>query len=144
MSLIVPNEGRTVLLGNALGNSGVAIGDFYVALYVDDINISSSLTWTMSTFTGHLETVAAAVDYKAVTGAGWTTTAGVGTHSGVTFTYTGGSPADSYNIYGYVVTNNAKTKCLWAERFGTLLTLPSGQGTITLTLKINLTQPSDP
>ena len=127
MALLVPNVGETKMLDLILNNA--TQGDVKLHLYSDDITPAEADT--VASYT--LVTDPAA---KTLTGASWdtTTTAGTASYAQQTFTYTAAGTA-----YGYIVTDNAGTTLLWAEKFTDgPYTIPSGGGTIKVTPQISL------
>lgn len=125
MALLVPNVGETEMLQRIL-NGG---DNCKIHLYSD--NITPAEADTVASYT--LVTDPAAIT---LTGASWDTSsvAGEASYAQQTFTYTGAGTA-----YGYVVTDNAGTTLLWAERFTDgPYEIPSGGGTIKITPKIQL------
>ena len=135
MPLFSPNEGEVVLLQYMvnLASSNNPI----LRLYTNDIN---TLVSPNSGITNSQFTEASAAGYTAMVLAGslWTTTlsGGVATavYSAQTFSFT-----TAASVYGYYVTNNGGTKCLWTEKFsGAPFTLPSSGGQISIAPRVAL------
>lgn len=127
MSLLVPNVGETLMLKLILNNA--TQGDVKLHLYSNDVTPAEADT--VASYT--LVTDPAA---KTLTGSSWdtSTTAGTASYAQQIFTYSGAGTA-----YGYVVTDNAGTTLLWAERFSDgAYTIPSGGGTIKITPTISI------
>jgi len=132
MSLLVPDVGEVLLLQKALNK--VAADDVKIHLYSSNYTPVEGDTITATDSFGLITDPAAIV----LTGANWTVSSAAGTttaeHAQQTFTFTGAE-----TVYGYVVTNNAETEMLWAERFTDgPYTIPSGGGSIKITPKIQL------
>ena len=131
MTLLAPKEGEIRLL-QRLVNLG-PFNDPMLKLFTNDYTpIDASVK---ANFT---ELAKAGYAAKRLTGANWSVTAvgatGQATFAQMTFTLTG-----QCTSYGYFVTNQGATHCLWAERFSDgPYTIPSGGGSIKITPKIEL------
>ena len=111
MALICFNKGAQEILTRAL-NKG-ATGDVKLLLYKSNTTLTEATAYadlTIADFTGYADAT--------LTGASWTITdadPSVSSYAKVTFTSSAGS--QNQNVYGYVVTNSAKTIALWGETF---------------------------
>lgn len=109
MTLLVPNAGANEMLARAVNKN--ASDNLKLRLYENNYTpVEASVVgdFTEATFSGY-----AAIT---LTGASWTMTTAdpaVADYAQQTFTAT----AAGNSVYGYYVTNNAGTICVWAERF---------------------------
>lgn len=111
MALKVPNEGELQLLKWALGEETPY--NLYLRLYTDDETPADGDT--CAKYTEFTSTVGYAAKTLTKTSWNYTQPSGVATatYAEQVFTFTGNS---ALNIYGYYVTNAAKTKLFWVER----------------------------
>lgn len=125
MSAVFTDEGCLELLKYCL--NALSQGDLKLRLFVNDY------TPVLTTVLADL-TQCTATGYAAITLAGGTWTFATASdivtasYAGQTFTFSG----TGQTVYGYYVTNNAGTKCLWAERIGTAYVIPGGGGSLTI------------
>jgi len=128
MSLVISNLGDVLVLQRALNYSSP--GNLKIHLFTN--SISPSKTDTVSTYTEASDSSYAAIS---LTGASWsvTTVSSVttATYAAQTFTFAG-----AQTVYGYYLTDSSSTTLVGAEAFPSALTIPSGGGTITITLNI--------
>jgi len=126
MSIVVSDQGEVLALGLIVNKT--AQGDLKLKLFTNDY------TPVEGTVVGNFtECTATGYAAKTLTGASWTiaTVANVTTASYAAQTFTMSSAA---NCYGYYVTNSAGTSVLFAEKFPSVFTIPSGGGSVTVTL----------
>lgn len=130
MALLAPSQGDYLMLQyvtHKLGNADLK-------LHLFNNNVTPSKSDTLTTYT---ESTASGYAAITLTGSSWTvsTTSGVTTASypQQTFTFTG-----SDSIYGYFVTDGSTTTVLWAEAFTAVENIPTGGGSIQLTLNVTL------
>lgn len=142
MALIVPDEGEQLLLKYML-NKAAMPASVYLNLYkTAGAGLSESTVY--SDFTTEGTWAGAGYAPIALVNASWTITSPGGiataTYGGAsTFTFTGAGPGP-YTVNGYFLSiNDGGNKVLWAEAFPASFVLPSGGGTIVLTLKMELT-----
>ena len=128
MTLVIANTGDVLSLQRTFNYA--AADNAKLHLFTN--NYTPTKTDTTSSYTEASDTSYAAV---ALTGTNWsvTTVSSVttGTYPAQTFTFAG-----AQTVYGYYITNNAGTTLIGAEAFPSALTIPSGGGTITITLNI--------
>lgn len=123
-ALVVPDEGELVLLERMLRLDEYTTQGFLIHLYTNDYTPNRE-----SEYADFTEVVLAGYSAQALANADWnapTTVGGVaqsvyGTGL-VSFTVTGGTTP----VYGYFVTDEGETTCIWAQRFDALRTLDSG------------------
>lgn len=136
MTLLVPNEGESQILGIMLGK--IAIESLRLRLYSNNktpAEADTPASYTEATGGGYASVL--------LTAANWTLTEGAPTlaeYPMVTFTFTGGIG----NIYGYYVTGETSNKVRWAERFtdGPYDVQATGDQ-ISVTLRVTLQDLSD-
>ena len=129
MTLVVPSVGDSLILQLALNKASPA----NVKLHLYKTNVTPGKSDTVSTYT-ECDTGAG---YAAVslTGSSWTVATANGTttasYAAQTFTFTSGQ-----SVYGYYVTDSTSTTVLWSEAFPSVFTIPSGGGSVTVTLNL--------
>jgi len=132
MSLVVPNQGELIILQYMVNKTDP--GDLILHLYKNDQSLAEDTVigdLTESTEAGYAE--------ASLAGASWSTAlvstnTATASHVEKTFSFTAAA-----TVYGYYVTDNAKSQVLWAERFsGAPFVLPSGGGEIAITPKLTL------
>ena len=128
MTLVVSNVGDVLALNRLLNVASTAD----VVCHLFSNSYSPQKTDTVSSYTE-----CSAAGYAAITctGASWVvaTVSSVTTASypAITFNFTG-----AQTVYGYYITDSAGTTLLLAEAFPTALAIPSGGGSVTVTLNI--------
>lgn len=150
MALVVPNAGEVKLLEylvNAATPDDLVIHLYAAAVASSPIDLSVE-DFVVGDFSSY---VPANSGYQANTltstiggVAQWVVTTDSGTGvssaaytSGVTFTFSATTTAST--VWGYYVTNNDGTTCLWAEEFsGAPFILPAGGGQIAIKPQIQL------
>ena len=128
MALLVPDVGEVELLARALNKN--TPDDVELHLYKTDVTPAEG-----DVVGDYTECDAAGYASVTLTGASWTVSTAAGTTTGSyaqqTFTFTA-----AQDVYGYYCTNAAGTVLLWAEKFSSTFSIPSGGGTIKVTPKI--------
>lgn len=132
MSFIVPTAAELDTLTDMIAS--ILSGSFYMRLYTSSITINSgttlsSLNAVEATFTG----------YSAVQLTTWSTPALDGSNAAASLTtqgqFTPTAGGGSGNLYGYYITNSARTKFYGAEQFsGAPITVPQN-----ITLEVDFT-----
>lgn len=117
MALLVPTVGENKLIEFALGKS--TPGDQILHLYVNNytpVDGDTSASYTEMSTLGYAA--------KTLTKGSWTVAQNAGvaqaTYADQTFTFTAGT---AVTVYGYYVTDTTTGTLLWAEKFGTALTV---------------------
>jgi hypothetical protein len=131
MALLGIEEGINSFLEQFLLNKA-APANLKLILYTN--NHTPVATDVLANFTECTDTGYSA---QSLTGGNWTMgTDGSGnsqaSYPAITFTFNG-----NVTIYGYVVTDNGKTKACWAEAFSSSISFTAGQQLV-LTLKLTL------
>ena len=128
MSLLISDLGDALALGRMLNNT--ATGDLKLHLFTNSVTPAKG-----DTTSSYTEASDSSYGVITLTGATWSvatvshvTTA---TFTAQTFTFAG-----AQTVYGYYLTDSAGTTLVGAEAFPSALTIPSGGGTITVTLNI--------
>jgi hypothetical protein len=128
MSLLCPSQGDVLALG--IITNQTTQGNLKLHLFKNNytpVETSTYSSFTESTATGYSAKTLTGATWSISTDGGGTTTA---TYPAQTFTYTA-----TETIYGYYVTDNGNTTCLFAERFSDgPYVIPSGGGSVTITL----------
>jgi hypothetical protein len=129
MALLVPNVGEVKALSYLVNKA--TPDDLKLHLYTN--NKTPAEADTVSDYT---ECAVAGYALATLTGATWTVATdgsnnSTATYPQVTFTFTAAT-----TCYGYYVTNNSNATLMWAEAFPSSFAIPSGGGSISITLNI--------
>lgn len=128
MALKVPDVGEKELLSRAVTYEGSKL-----ILYTN--NYVCTETSVIGDFT---ECAVAGYAQASLASGSWnvTTTTNITTVNYAQQTF---SPTTAVSVYGYAVTNSAKSIVLWAEQFtGAPFVIPAGGGTINVTLSMTV------
>jgi hypothetical protein len=128
MSLLVADTGDVLALQRML--NFVAADNCKLHLFSNSYTPAKG-----DTVASYTECVGTGYAAATCTGASWSVTTvshvTTATYPAITFTF-----SVAQTVYGYYITNNAGTTLIGAEAFPSALTIPSGGGTVTVTLNI--------
>jgi hypothetical protein len=127
MALLVPDLGEKEIMTRAMTYEGSKL-----------ILFTNNFIPTEGTVIGNL-TECAVAGYAAISLAtgSWNVTTSTNITT-VNYALQAFTPTTAVTCYGYAITNSAKSTILWAENFGSAYTLPTGGGTINVTLSLTV------